>query len=78
MNDMDGNKEGGDSLTDGHLDVLLPDNEDFDHDRGQSRMPSPIENDHLRSVGGDLVARYLVGYRDSATEWIVRYGMEGV
>ena len=23
-------------------------------------------------------ARYLVGYRDSATEWMVRYGMEGV
>ena len=23
-------------------------------------------------------ARYLVGYRDSATEWMVRYGTEGV
>ena len=79
MNNMDDNEEGaGDFFTDGPVEVLLPDNEDFDYDRGQSRMPSPIENDHLRSVGGDLVARYLVRYRDSATEWMVRYGMEGV
>ena len=56
INDMDGNKEGGDSLTDGPVDVLLPDDEDFDHDRGQSRMMSTTENDHLRGVGGDIVS----------------------
>ena len=39
------------------MDVLLPDDEDFDHDRGQSRITSPMENDHLRGVGGDVVSK---------------------
>ena len=35
MNDTDDNEEGGDSLTDSPVEVLLPDDDNFNHDRGQ-------------------------------------------
>ena len=41
----------GGSTTDDPVEVLLPEDKDFDHDRGQSRMPSPMENITWR-VGG--------------------------
>ena len=51
-NDMDSNEDDVDPADNDPVEFLLPDDDDFDHNRGQSRMTSPTEEDHLR--GGEM------------------------
>ena len=56
MNDNVDDEEDGELLTDSPVVVLLPEDKDFDHDRGQSRMRSQMMDDHLGGGGGDEVS----------------------
>ena len=68
MNDMDGNKEGVDSLNDGSVKFILPNDKDFDDNKEQSRMRSPTENNHLRVVEGEVVSKEKANENDEDNE----------
>lgn len=79
MNEMDGNKEGGGHLNDNPVELLLPDDEDFDHDRGQSSMNSPTKIDCLGGKKSGVVSEEKTRENDEYNEGngkTLRYGSE--
>jgi len=69
----------GDSLEDNPVELLLPDDEDFDHNRGQSRMNSPTKEDCLGGVKSGVVSEEKTTENDEDNEQFgktLRFGSE--
>ena len=70
---MDSNEDDVDSADTDPVEFFLPDDDDFDHNRGQSRMTSPTEEDHLRGREMDVVSEEKSNERNGDKERLQKH-----